>query len=173
MGARLRVDLPLEKSSSDWRRGSEVLAPSVAQVEAVCRQVAEMAGATVRLGRCLSTQTQTEVGVYVERGARVGVFVGLRWVPGGSVAALTVGPGSRMHARLQWGALVMGLAVAAVVGFAFGPYAQPVIALAAVLLGGVGLGVVAMRVVVTRGLGLDSKASRKLAERVVERLTAP
>ena len=168
--ALLTLELRVEPSAFDWRAGPGVVAPLLGRVETVCRKLAEQAGAGIRVGRFVSTRHQTEVGVFLDHGPRVGAFVGLLWKPGNATVQVSVRPGSPTHVRLQWAAFVGSLVAAFAVAAAFRPYADARLALAGALLGGCVLGVVAMIGVVRLGLGMDVSASHALAERLAKRV---
>lgn len=174
----VRVKVPME------RLGPAAMMDRVGLVSGVAVELATRARAMVReakldgtevvVGKVISNSQQTECGVFLQNGLRIGAVATVR---SAAEFEVKVGPLSKLEQWLVWGSLGASLVAGLVAASKLSPPTMAAgLSLALGLLGGVGVGVAAIFGITRFGVGREQERSQQLAvalEALVREWCAP
>ncbi len=163
MAPRLRLDVPLDAFPPVPGSNAGPLSGLLNEVCDVVASVAKQTQTTMRLGKIVSANGQTEIGVFLERGASVGASVGLtdRRIPS---ALVIVDAASRTYVRAHWASLALGLVAGFPVASRLHPIDDAKGALALALMVGVAIALGLVVIVRSLSLGMNKEQSLELAD---------
>jgi len=156
---------------SNWRHAPALFAPIVPELEQLARRVLGPDG-EVRVGRVFSSSVSgAEVGIFLERGPRIGAAITCRWKPGTDFCSVSVGPLSRIQAKLQWILLAVGIVVGLLLAkVTIASLVAPQLGFLLGGLAGTGLGVLLIAVATRTGVRGDRASSNQLSQRLTDQV---
>lgn len=161
------VKVPMEKLGLGAMDGAGLVSSVAVELATKARALARDAkldGTEVSVGNVISNSHQSECGVFLQNGLRVGAVATVRCVSAGVELEVKVGPLAKLEHWLVWLSLGSSLVVGLVGASQVLPVTMaPGLKLALGLLGGVGVGVAAIMAITRFGVGREKVGSEKLA----------